>query len=428
MASKKFLTIIVDGAKLRNKQFDSHTEVVDFLGVRIGALQLPISEDAGHFAFGSKKLTAIADGAATTDAATKGQLDTGLGTKINSSLIGAANGVAPLDGDSKIAAVYLPSYVDDVLEFANLAAFPGTGESGKIYIALDTGKTYRWSGSAFVEIVASPGTTDNVTEGSTNLYFTEARVLATVLTGLNTSGGSSVTAADSILVAIGKLENRVALNDAKVSYSAATARSDLIENALTPGETDKAPTSAAVVTALAGKSDTTHTHIAANITDFASTAKTAVVVNSMAGSETDQAPSVSSVKTYIESQIGANGVVGFENGDANAISEGQFVYIDDNEKARKLSASSPVGPDTIFGIALTSGAAAEQISVKIESYPHIVSGYTLVVGQPVYASKTVPGSVQQNLTGFVAGDHVISLGKAMSVAEITFDALYIMEY
>ena len=40
----------------------------------------------------------------------------------------------------------------DVLEFANLAAFPTTGETGKIYVALDTNITYRWSGSAYVQI------------------------------------------------------------------------------------------------------------------------------------------------------------------------------------------------------------------------------------------------------------------------------------
>ena len=40
----------------------------------------------------------------------------------------------------------------DVLEYANLAAFPVTGETGKIYLALDTNSTYRWSGSAYVQI------------------------------------------------------------------------------------------------------------------------------------------------------------------------------------------------------------------------------------------------------------------------------------
>jgi trimeric autotransporter adhesin len=71
---------------------------------------------------------------------------------------GAANGVCPLGSDSKISSLYLPSYVDDVLEYANLATFPVTGEAGKIYVALDTNRTYRWSGSAYIEVSASPVT------------------------------------------------------------------------------------------------------------------------------------------------------------------------------------------------------------------------------------------------------------------------------
>jgi len=51
--------------------------------------------------------------------------------------------------------VLFRSYVDDVEEYANLAAFPVTGESGKIYIALDTNLTYRWGGSSYVEISPS---------------------------------------------------------------------------------------------------------------------------------------------------------------------------------------------------------------------------------------------------------------------------------
>jgi hypothetical protein len=42
----------------------------------------------------------------------------------------------------------------EVVEAANLAAFPATGAAGKIYVALDTGKTYRWGGSAYAEISA----------------------------------------------------------------------------------------------------------------------------------------------------------------------------------------------------------------------------------------------------------------------------------
>jgi hypothetical protein len=73
---------------------------------------------------------------------------------------GAASGVCPLDAASKVASTYLPSYVDDVLEYANLAALPVTGETGKIYVALDTNKTYRWSGSAYIYITS--GAVDSV--------------------------------------------------------------------------------------------------------------------------------------------------------------------------------------------------------------------------------------------------------------------------
>jgi hypothetical protein len=97
--------------------------------------------------------------------------------------LNAPNGLARLDGSGLIPSTLLPSYVDDVIEAANLAAFSGTGETGKIYVALDTGKTYRWSGSAYVEISASPGSTDAVSEGSVNLYFTTARARQSISAG-----------------------------------------------------------------------------------------------------------------------------------------------------------------------------------------------------------------------------------------------------
>lgn len=65
---------------------------------------------------------------------------------------GAANGYAPLDASAKVPAANLPAYVDDVVEAADFASLPGTGETGVIYVTLDTNKTYRWGGSAYVEI------------------------------------------------------------------------------------------------------------------------------------------------------------------------------------------------------------------------------------------------------------------------------------
>lgn len=76
-------------------------------------------------------------------------------TPLNANLKGAVSGVAELDVAGKVPASQLPSYVDDVEEHDDQAGFPTTGETGKIYVAKDTNKTYRWSGSGYVEISAS---------------------------------------------------------------------------------------------------------------------------------------------------------------------------------------------------------------------------------------------------------------------------------
>lgn len=80
--------------------------------------------------------------------------------KVDVSKLGVANGVATLDATGLVPTTQLPAYVDDVLEFANLAAFPASGTNGKIYVALDTNKTYRWSGSVYVYITS--GAVDSV--------------------------------------------------------------------------------------------------------------------------------------------------------------------------------------------------------------------------------------------------------------------------
>ena len=71
-----------------------------------------------------------------------------------------------------ISASVLPSYVDDVLNFPNLAAFPVAGDAGKIYVTEDNNKTYRWSGSVYVEISSS------ATAGEA-LKLTNARTIST---------------------------------------------------------------------------------------------------------------------------------------------------------------------------------------------------------------------------------------------------------
>jgi hypothetical protein len=145
------------------------------------------------------------NGATTTNPIAIGGLTiTGLATgvlKSDSGVIssvpfGAANGVATLGGDGKVPSIQLPSYVDDVVEVANFAALPVTGETGKIYITLDNNKVYRWTGSIYVEIAANnavwgaiTGTLSNQTDLQNAL---NAKQNTITLTTTGTSGASTL--------------------------------------------------------------------------------------------------------------------------------------------------------------------------------------------------------------------------------------------
>lgn len=98
-------------------------------------------------------VSVVEDGVASID----------LSGKVSTSSVGVANGIAPLDASSLVDEQYLPSYVDDVIEgyyyegdFYSDAEHttPIIGETGKIYIDLTESKSYRWSGSIFVEITS----------------------------------------------------------------------------------------------------------------------------------------------------------------------------------------------------------------------------------------------------------------------------------
>jgi len=72
-----------------------------------------------------------------------------------SSTKGAANGIAELDASGKVPSSQLPSYVDDVVEYATYNDLPLEGEAGKIYVTLDTNVTYRWTGTTYVQVGSS---------------------------------------------------------------------------------------------------------------------------------------------------------------------------------------------------------------------------------------------------------------------------------
>ena len=109
-------------------------------------------------------------------------VQTALNGKVNTSVLGQANGVATLDESGLIPSAQLPSYVDDVIEgYADVTVdtttdesgfktttvtvngfysdeahqYAITGESGKIYVDVKTNLSYRWGGTVYVQITSS---------------------------------------------------------------------------------------------------------------------------------------------------------------------------------------------------------------------------------------------------------------------------------
>lgn len=117
-------------------------------------------------------------------------------TKIPVSEKGAANGVATLDANGQVSSSQLPSYVDDVIEGylsgnkfykeeTHTTAI--TGEGGKIYTDIPTGKIYRWSGTTFVGI-SNPLDIATTEEAKAGTNDTKAMTPAKVNAAIDSKG------------------------------------------------------------------------------------------------------------------------------------------------------------------------------------------------------------------------------------------------
>lgn len=205
----------------------------------------------------SGEISATYDNAPTDDSTNlvkSGVIKAALDDKLDTSLKGAANGLAELDANGLVPAAQLPSYVDDVLELLSITTAPSEAaagdlyydstakkiytykngswgdaadpETGKIYVCNDM--SYRWSGTAMVQIgadklkgfngsIVGDGTTTNFTInhnlGTRNVVFeiyeasspyekVYVQVLHTSTTALNVVFGTAPAVGEDYTVTV----------------------------------------------------------------------------------------------------------------------------------------------------------------------------------------------------------------------------------
>tara|TARA_Y100000389_G_scaffold103441_2_gene100323 strand:+ start:3566 stop:10504 length:6939 start_codon:yes stop_codon:yes gene_type:complete len=90
----------------------------------------------------------------------------------------------------------IPASFNDVLEYASTGNFPGSAASGIVYIAQDTNKIYRGSGSAYIEISSDTNdfvnaATFNTTDGTLLLTRISSTAVTTNLDGRYTTGSGT---------------------------------------------------------------------------------------------------------------------------------------------------------------------------------------------------------------------------------------------
>lgn len=148
--------------------------------------------------------------------------------------------IKTINGESILGGGNLILTTTNFTEYATAADFPATGESGKIFLALDTKKIYRWTGTAYEEIspeatVTVEGTGNaitNITDSNGALTATKGGTFVDTVTESGSGNaiasvslsGSTVTATkDTLLKTVSESGSGNAVTSISASNGAITA-------------------------------------------------------------------------------------------------------------------------------------------------------------------------------------------------------------
>ncbi len=267
----------------------------------------------------------------------------------------------------------------------------------------------------FGTVVAQSGdyNTDQVTEGSTNLYFTQARAIASPITGYNPVAGT-ITATDSILTAINKLSGNI--SGGYVPYTGATSNVNLGEKGITAGYVgfDLTPTAIPTsvgtmywdstyrtVSLIDGDGDTTlqigqeerilvHNNTGSALTDGQVVYVTGSTGNLPSVSLADASSETTSAATLgVVTEVIANGADGFitVSGIVNqlntlAFAEGDLLWL--SETAGQFTNVKPIAPAhlVLIGYVIKRAGGNGSILVKIQNTQELSESSDVLISAP----------------------------------------------
>lgn len=305
---------------------------------------------------------------------------------------GQALGYAPLGADLRVPSAYLPVHIDEVQEYATLAAFPALGLISIIYIDLATDREYRWTGTVYREISPSPGNTDAVPEGSANLYFTASRVRASLLTGLAVGTNVGIIAADTMLGALAKLQaqitaivNGLATHIADVSvHLTAAEKSAVVGTFGTPGAANKFVTDTDPRNTNA-RTPTAHGHLATDITETANmrfvTDAQRIFLQTTSYAHNNAVQSGVKIRTYNGSVAGGAGNVSFIMTDTG-LAGGAAAF------TASVSMVVPIvnGNAANYTYSWTVSGDRKTIAINVKASTNVLAGLINVLGSSVNAA------------------------------------------
>jgi len=132
--------------------------------------------------------------------------------------------------------------------------------------------------------------------------------------------------------------------------------------------------------------------------------------------------------TFLLDQI-TNFTEPFTNVEGVAITKPQVVFESSTGNVELARADDALNVGVKVGLVYDTSIANSAIGNIVVKPGVRLFGFTgLSSGLPVFISRTVAGSYQQDLTGFVAGEHVVCLGHALSSETLLFNPEYEFEF